>query len=381
MRLRNVFSVGLVLIQIGLAVRVFGRFVRTRAGEQIVRMNPADSTPVITILIPVLNEEKRLAPCLESLTRQSPVVQEILVVDGGSEDGTIALAEQFAADDPRITILSAGPAPSGENGKVFNLDYAYRSLPEDREWVLIIDADVRCTPYLAESLLAKAETNHIDILSVAVQQQALDRTNAIVNPALLTTLIYRFGIPGSKATSRSTVQANGQCMLIRRDVLDQLGGFFPYRNVIAEDVAMARDAWDRQYRVGFYEAPGLIEVEMYQTASESWRNWPRSLPLPERQTAAATALQLGEVTLVQALPFWVAILDGRLFSVGSVARTLNRVLLLSRLGVLAGSRRAYGQMPMTYWLSPLVDLPAALRLWQSWLQRSHEWRGRTVKRI
>ena len=202
----------------------------------------------------------------------------------------------------------------------------------------------------------------------------------LINPALLTTLIYRFGIPGSVATSRSTVQANGQCMLIRREVLDRLGGFFPYRNVIAEDVGMARDAWDLRYRVGFFEAAGLVEVEMYRSARESWRNWPRSLPLPERQTQTATALQLCEVRLVQALPFWLAILDGRLFSLGKVARTANRVLLLSRLGVLAGSRRAYGQMPVTYWLSPLADLPAALRLWQSWLQRSHEWRGRIVTR-
>jgi dolichol-phosphate mannosyltransferase len=49
-----------------------------------------------------------------------------------------------------------------------------------------------------------------------------------------------------------------------------------------------------------------------------------------------------------------------------------------RLGILAGTRRAYEQPPATYWLSPLVDLPVSLRLWQSALQPKHTWRGRTL---
>ncbi len=49
-----------------------------------------------------------------------------------------------------------------------------------------------------------------------------------------------------------------------------------------------------------------------------------------------------------------------------------------RLGVLAGTRRAYVRPPLWYWLSPLADLPAVALLIASALRRTHTWRGRTL---
>jgi dolichol-phosphate mannosyltransferase len=59
-------------------------------------------------------------------------------------------------------------------------------------------------------------------------------------------------------------------------------------------------------------------------------------------------------------------------------RALNTGLLLARLGVLAGTARAYQPRPAAYWLSPLADGPAAVALWASLLRRRHRWRGRTL---
>ncbi len=39
-------------------------------------------------------------------------------------------------------------------------------------------------------------------------------------------------------------------------------------------------------------------------------------------------------------------------------------LVAVRLGVLFGTARAYRRLPWTYWLSPLSDLPVALRIWR-----------------
>ena len=49
----------------------------------------------ITVIIPVLNGEARLATAIRSVLAQTCGVQEILVVDGGSTDGTEAVARQF----------------------------------------------------------------------------------------------------------------------------------------------------------------------------------------------------------------------------------------------------------------------------------------------
>ena len=56
---------------------------------------------------------------------------------------------------------------------------------------------------------------------------------------------------------------------------------------------------------------------------------------------------------------------------------LDGVMALARLGTLAGTRRAYDNPSRAYWLSPLADVPVALRLTQSTLRPERTWRGRT----
>ena len=57
---------------------------------------------------------------------------------------------------------------------------------------------------------------------------------------------------------------------------------------------------------------------------------------------------------------------------------VNVGLLAMRLGTLVGIARAYHPLPPTFWLSPLLDLPAAVQLWRCALTRRHRWRGRLV---
>ena len=59
---------------------------------------------------------------------------------------------------------------------------------------------------------------------------------------------------------------------------------------------------------------------------------------------------------------------------------VSGLLAITRLGVLAGTARAYRRVPWSYWLSPLCDMPVACRLWLSMMQRRHVWRGRVLAR-
>jgi len=51
---------------------------------------------VISVIIPALNEEKRIEQCLQSLKNQSYGDFEIIVVDGGSRDGTVEITRRYA---------------------------------------------------------------------------------------------------------------------------------------------------------------------------------------------------------------------------------------------------------------------------------------------
>jgi glycosyltransferase involved in cell wall biosynthesis len=52
---------------------------------------------VISVIVPALNEEKELEVCLSALSLQQPEENyEVIVVDGGSTDGTLSIAENYA---------------------------------------------------------------------------------------------------------------------------------------------------------------------------------------------------------------------------------------------------------------------------------------------
>jgi glycosyltransferase involved in cell wall biosynthesis len=63
------------------------------------------STPLVSLITPVLNGDRYLAAALESVRGQTLQAWECLVVDGGSRDRTLEIAERFAAD-PRIRVVS-----------------------------------------------------------------------------------------------------------------------------------------------------------------------------------------------------------------------------------------------------------------------------------
>ncbi len=214
-------------------------------------------------------------------------------------------------------------------------------------------------------------------MSAASLQRLSGQGEAIVHPSLLTTLVYRFGIPGNVFKRADEVQANGQCFLVRSDVLRAVGGFKSAADSVCEDVTLARSLVAAGKRVGFYETDGLVTTEMYGTFDEALDNWTRSLPMKDRYSGKSGMIGLAEVLFVQALPFW-RWLRGSNSGSGVIGWQLNRVLLMMRLGVLTGTARAYPDRPWTYWLSPLMDLPVALRIIKTSVKRSHVWRGRTI---
>ncbi len=364
-----------------LGLRVILRLLYTAGGQSI---TPEDAQAAgeerVSVMMPVLNERDRLAPCLEGLIAQGAEVSEIVVVDGGSDDGTQQLVSTYAARDARVRLLDASPVPANWNGKAWGLQVGFRYTNAGSRWILTVDADVRPGALLTRALLGRAKRSELAALSIATTQEIDSLGESLVHPALLTTLVYRFGIPGKVFKRVSEVQANGQCFLFSRDALDACGGFAQARASICEDITMARMLVAQGYAVGFYEAGDLVSVKMYADWRDAWRNWTRSLPMRDQFSGAGTLLGWLEVALVQALPLPLFLLLMVLWARRGWFFTLNAILAAMRIGVLSGTARAYRWRPWSYWLSPLCDIPVAIQLGRSALQRRHIWRGRVLVR-
>ena len=61
--------------------------------------------PLISVIIPVYNVKEFLRACVERITAQTYTNLEILLVDDGSNDGSEAICDEYAARDPRVCVL------------------------------------------------------------------------------------------------------------------------------------------------------------------------------------------------------------------------------------------------------------------------------------
>ena len=339
---------------------------------------------LVSVLLPTLNEAKRLDPCLEGLHRQGAVVREVLVVDSRSQDGTREKVLQMAERDPRFRLVTDDPLPSGWVGRPWALHYGFLQSDPASEWILGIDADTRPQPGLVERLLETAQAEKLDLITLAPQFILQHWGEAWLQPALLTTLIYRYGAAGETPNLPERTMANGQCMLVRRSVLEAMNGYTLARASFCDDVTLVRQIAAAGFKVAFGDGRHLLKVRMYTSLAETWREWGRSLDLKDATPTAQLWGDIALLVLTQGIPLLAVGGLGIKAGLGlpfslteQVLLGLNLGLVALRLGVLAGIRGSYQDPPWTFWVSPLADPLAVLRVILSALSRPRSWRGRT----
>jgi dolichol-phosphate mannosyltransferase len=332
-------------------------------------------TGAITIVVATLDEAQRISPCLQGLIAQGPVVREILIVDSGSADGTVALVQAATARDARIRLLRDDPLAPGWVGKVWALQHGLRHA--SAEWVLGIDADTIPHPGLAGGALAAALAHRYDAVSFAPRFRLSTAAERWLQPALLVTLVYRFGAAGTDVDGER-VLANGQCFLARRETLLAEGGYSSARSSFCDDVTLARHLARAGHRVGFLDGSRLYDVLSYTSARESWREWGRSLDLKDATSMWRQWSDVLFLMMVQGLP--VPVLAATLFApwLGAPLVATNVALLVVRVLLLRALAPSYHERGVAFWLSPLADPLAALRILLSTLRTPTRWRGRPL---
>lgn len=68
-------------------------------------MHNSAETPTVSVVIPIYKVERYLAQCVESVLSQSFRDLEVVLVDDGSPDNCPQIADDFAARDPRVTVI------------------------------------------------------------------------------------------------------------------------------------------------------------------------------------------------------------------------------------------------------------------------------------
>ena len=358
--------------------------VRLQSGRK--RAPPVEPAPepvadtTVTVLLPTLNEGRRVGPCLTGLHRQGAPLTEVIVIDSGSTDDTRAQVEAMRVVDDRFRIIDDRPLPDGWVGKVWALERG-RGVASS-EWLLGIDADTEPNPGLVAAVVEAARSRELDMVSFSPCFAAMTPAEQWVQPALLTTLVYRTGAAGTDRAKPHSLLANGQCFLARASVLAAGGGYRPARESFSDDVTLARDYAARGWRVGFLDGSRLYRVRSYESLSQMWREWGRSIDL--RDSTSGVRQGIDAVVLVLALALPLPVLLAMALGVVSAPLNLNAALIginaglvLLRVLLLRALVGSYERAGVTFWLSPLADVLAVVRVLISTVWRPRTWRGRT----
>ena len=100
--------------------------------------------PMVSVLIPMRNEENNVRNCIASLQNQLYKNYEILVINDNSSDKTADILAELASKDNRIKVFNGKPLPDDWYGKPFALHQL--SLHARGEILIFTDADTFHNP-------------------------------------------------------------------------------------------------------------------------------------------------------------------------------------------------------------------------------------------
>ena len=270
----------------------------------------------VSIIVPARNEEANIERLVRSLAAQQGV-REILVVDDQSEDRTREILEALRAEAPLLRVFTVDSLPEGWLGKAYAVSLAAREATGD--WLLFTDADTEHLPGSLAALLELAERERADLLSLSPGQITPTWWEKAVIPLIYVNLarLYRFEEISDPRSSAAA--ANGQYLLIRREVYARLGGHQAIRDEILEDVELAKRVKAAGGKLLFLPGAAWVRTRMYRTFSEMWAGWSKNLFLLYGRSPAKIFKTVAEICAADLLPqvFFIILLIWLLSGRGS----------------------------------------------------------------
>ena len=222
----------------------WGQFWRTNQRlEETLKLKARTSQdyPCVWVVIPARNEAKMLPKSLPSLVNQDyPGNFQIILVDDQSEDGTAQIAQ---AIDSKINVIPGKPLPSGWTGKLWALEqginYGKNQTPAP-DFFLLTDADIVHDPGNVQQLVAKAEQENLQLVSLMVRLRCETFWEKSLIPAFVFFFQKLYPFAWVNNPQKKVAAAAGGCILIRPQALERIGGVEVLREALIDDCTLAQ---------------------------------------------------------------------------------------------------------------------------------------------
>ncbi len=328
----------------------------------------------ITVLVPARNEEKYISRTLSAVMDQG-INQKVIVIDDESADDTAAIVNEHPALR-NVNLITGKPAPDGWNGKLWSLQQGLEQV--DTPLVLLLDADIELGLGFLPVLRDHMKTKSADMVSVMASLRMLRFWEGLLMPAFVFffKLLYPFKLSNSE--SRRVAAAAGGCVLIRTDVLRQIGGFENIRDELIDDCALAKIVKNAGFRTWTGLTHSAQSVRQYNTLSSIWNMVARTAFTQLRYSLfwllfCTTLLLIGFIVPVCAT-----------FSDHDLTQTLGITAWVLMIVCYIPTLVYYGLAPIMSVLLPVVGLMFLAMTWTSairhWTGIGANWKGRNYVR-
>lgn len=221
------------------------------------------SGPMVSVLIPMRNEEKNIKRCLGSLLHQLYKNYEILVLNDNSEDNTLEILKHIAASNSRVKVLDGKDLPDEWYGK----PYALHQLTQQAKGEILIftDADTFHTPTSIAWAVTNMQALKADMISGYIGQIFKTFGEIITVPLMF--FLTGFAIPlflNRFVKVPWFSAAIGQYIVIKRNVFDAIGGCESFKQKTSEDIYMARYVKKMGFNTRFLNITEHVKCRMYE---------------------------------------------------------------------------------------------------------------------
>ena len=322
------------------------------------------SAPPITVLKPLHGLEPGLPTRLQALQRQD-YRGEVQVLCGAQDHASPVVAVVRDAEDvldgPPIELV-VDPRSHGANRKVSNL---INMMPRARHDILVLaDADIEVGPdYLSSitAILGGPRVGAVTCLYHGIGDGAVwTRLSALaINSHFLPQAITAIRLGLAKPCFGATIA-------MRRSMLDRIGGFNAFADVLADDYAIGEAVRSAGYEVK--TAPFLVGHRCFESSM-------RQLLLQQLRVARTIkgVDPLGYWGTIVTHPWPLALLG--LLSGSNAALLLLVAVLAARVTLCRCVERRFGLARHNYWLIPLHDIVAFGIYVSSFFGATVYWRG------
>ncbi len=325
----------------------------------------------VSVLLPARDEAHRISPAVTSVLAQTGVPEmELLVLDDGSRDGTAGVVAAVGAGDPRLTVLTGSPPPSGVLGKPHAC--AQLAAAARGTVLVLVDADVVLAPHAVAAAVGLLRGAGLDLLCPWPSQVADGVGARLVQPLLAWSWMVTLPLRRAERSARpSMVAANGQFLAVDAGALAAAGGFAAVGGEVLDDIALARAVRRSGGRTGLADGSSLAECRMYDDWAELSAGYRKSLwaafgPAPLSAAVAAV------LALTFVVPPLAALRGSRTGWLGYAAAVLGRVVAARR------SRARTWPDALGHPVSVAALLTLWVRSWAGHRRGDLTWKGRRL---